>query len=172
MEKKNENLLDETKESELKNLYRNNRNMDERNPGENEVGVYDGEGDEEAGGQSVWRKLQQNAANKKNSGGQKKPSSSTNNLVGSSFGTENRRPNKTGASSQQMNADEKKKTPMMAENRKNEPNYLQKNKEAIRNKENLSHRYLEKKYQILHGKNLGKNDTQRFVKSNFWNFWS
>jgi hypothetical protein len=35
-----------------------------------------------------------------------------------------------------------------------EPNYLEKNREAIKNKENLSHRYPDKKYENVHGKNI------------------
>lgn len=48
------------------------------------------------------------------------------------------------------------KKPQQSDMRKNpsEPNYLEKNKEAIKNKENLSHRYPDKKYENVHGKNI------------------
>ncbi len=42
--------------------------------------------------------------------------------------------------------------------RKPESNHLERNIEAIKNKENLTHRYPEKKYELVHGKNL----SQRF----------
>ena len=48
------------------------------------------------------------------------------------------------------------KKPPPSEPRKNEPNYLEKNKEAIKNKENLSHRYPDKKYENVHGKNINQ----------------
>lgn len=39
--------------------------------------------------------------------------------------------------------------------RKPESNFLEKNVDAIRNKENLTHRYPEKKYEAFYGKNIG-----------------
>ena len=47
-----------------------------------------------------------------------------------------------------------KKPPTGSQIPKPENNYLEKNIEAIKNKENLQHRYPEKKYENVHGKNL------------------
>lgn len=48
----------------------------------------------------------------------------------------------------------KQKTPAPFIDKKQESNFLEKNVDAIRNKENLTHRYPEKKYEAFYGKNI------------------
>lgn len=107
--------------------------------------------DDEMKGQKVWQKLQQAAATKNSSGGKKRIQQ--NNSIGSGFGSSNSNQSLNGNNNR--NGGVIKKPPLP--DRKNELNYLEKNIEAIKNKENLTHRYPEKKYELVHGKNLGKN---------------
>lgn len=125
----------------------------------NNLSVYDknyqnkraDEEDDDSKGQQVWQKLQKQAANKNSGGGKKRLPQ--NNSVGSGFGSSNSL-NGNGKMNNGQNSVNKK--PPLPD-RKPEPNYLEKNIEALRNKENLTHRYPEKKYEIVHAKNLGKN---------------
>ncbi len=106
--------------------------------------------DEDMKRQQVWNKLRK--ANKevkdKHSGVKKAPSSIPNSNYGNN------------SSSNKSNTNSSSKKPPKPESsiKKPENNYLEKNIEAIKNKENLTHRYPEKKYEVVHGKNL----SQRF----------
>jgi hypothetical protein len=83
--------------------------------------------------QQVWKKLQKANRDKHNSGSKQKKQLTISSLP----------PVNKGAIKK-----------LQAENKKPEINYLEKNIEALKNKENLSHRYPEKTYGNLHGKNI------------------
>lgn len=133
-------------------MARNNK-MDEAADGDYEIK------DDESKGQKVWQKLQRAAATK-NSGGGGKKRAQQNNGVGSGLGSSTSNQSLNGMNNRPNNGVVKK--PPLPD-RKNEPNYLEKNMEAIKNKENLTHRYPEKKYEIVHGKNLKKNGPQGYL---------
>lgn len=119
-------------------------------------GGLEDEDDDESKGQQVWQRLQKAAANK-NSGGGGTKKRQPNSVGGSGFGSSNSNHSLNGTNVSRNNGNgfqvNNKKPPLPA---KPELNYIEKNMEAIRNKENLTHRYPEKKYEIVHGKNLNK----------------
>ena len=60
------------------------------------------------------------------------------------------------SNSSNAKAAQMKKQLSISKEKKKELNHLDRNVEAIKNKENLNHRYPEKKYEIVYGKNLGE----------------
>jgi hypothetical protein len=118
-----------------KNSNKNNNNNNNNN---NDTS------DEDLKRQEVWNKLQNaNRKETKSNGSQSKmnglpPVVSSKSVI-----------------KQQQQHQQQKPSQSVMEQKRMEANFLEKNVEAIKNKENLTHRYPEKKYEAFYGKNMG-----------------
>jgi hypothetical protein len=117
-----------------KNSNKNNNNNNNNND----------TSDEDLKRQEVWNKLQNaNRKETKSNGSQSKmnglpPVVSSKSVI-----------------KQQQQHQQQKPSQSVMEQKRMEANFLEKNVEAIKNKENLTHRYPEKKYEAFYGKNMG-----------------